>query len=193
MPCPHRQAAAPSRYALALVAVALGCNSGGGSGKPGLPGTGMGGASGWVSRTGPGAGNGSSQMLPAEDPAGTAARASPPAPRLPGGGGQSNTPLAPGCTPASANRMPHRSAASAPPGAGQTVQVQQGTAPCACTRRRSPPSPATTIEYLEETVGRADLLPLPGDVQSGLRRTTPTASNSIGWPHRPRTPLERTW
>jgi len=152
-----------------------GSGSGGttGSGSGGTTGSGAGGmaAGGTVGSVGGSTGTGGSVTVP-----GTAG--TPPAPRLPGGGAVSDTPLAPGCTPASAHECPSPTGACAT-GGGTTVTVRKyGTL---CLYADSTLTlPATTVEYLEETVGGQTYYRFRVTFHPDFVDNT-YGKNSIGW------------
>jgi hypothetical protein len=160
----------------AILFVLAGCSGGGGRTGAAGPAGGTGGMSGGA---GPGGGTASSPGLPAGGSTWNGSRGVSSAPRLPGGGVQTNTPLAPGCTPASANECPTVGGACAT-GAGQTVQVKQFGTLCLWEQKLLT-LPATTIEYIEETVAgqtyyRFRVTFNPGFVDNSYGK------NSIGWP-----------
>jgi hypothetical protein len=160
-----------------IVTAALGCSGGGGSGAAGNePDSGAGGASG--SGGSPGGGN---VGVPSAGSTWTGSTGVGMFPRLPGGGAASNTALAPGCTPASANECPTISGACAT-GAGQTVQVKQFGTLCLY-EEKTLTLPATTIEYLEETVGGQTYYRFRVTFHPGFVDNT-YGNNSIGWPVR---------
>jgi len=104
----------------------------------------------------------------------------PQTPHLPGGGVTTNTGLAPGCTPASARECPSQNGACAT-GAGTSVTVTKFGTLCLGSQTQSFSGPATTIEYLQETVNgqtyyrfRVTFNPNFDDNTYGV--------NSVGWP-----------
>ena len=170
---------------LLLLAAAACGSSGGGSGSTDGSGKGTG--------TDTGKGTGTNTSTSTGAPGGSAGGTPTPgstwngssgvgaSPRLPGGGAVSNTPLAPGCAPASANECPTLNGACAT-GAGKTVEVRQYGTLCLW-EERVLTLPATTIEYLEEAVGgqtyyRFRVTFNPGFVDNSY------GVNSIGWPPR---------
>jgi hypothetical protein len=163
-----------------ILFAAVGCsNGGGGSGAAG-PGGGAGGMSG--GQGGPGtnpSGSASGPGLPAGGSTWNGSTGVSATPRLPGGGVLTSTPLAPGCTPASANECPSVGGACAT-GAGQTVQVKQFGTLCLW-EEKILTLPATSIEYIEETVAGQTYYRFRVTFHPGFVDNT-YGKNSIGWP-----------
>ena len=168
-----------------ILSAALGCTNGS-SGPPGVrPSSGAGGASGNGGASGAGApGNGGASGggnvgVPSAGSTWSGSTGVGMFPRLPGGGAASSTPLAPGCAPASAKECPTISGACAT-GAGQTVQVKQFGTLCLY-EETTFTQPATTIEYIEETMGGQTYYRFRVTFHPGFVDNT-YGKNSIGWP-----------
>lgn len=145
-----------------------------GGASPGTGGTGSGNPSGGGAGTG---GSGSGGGLPVTVPGTMGA---PMTPHLPGGGVAGNTPLAPGCTPASATECPTINGACAT-GAGATVTVTKFGTLCLGGEMTSFNLPVATVEYLQESTNgqnyyrfRVTFNPHFVDNTYGV--------NSVGWP-----------
>jgi hypothetical protein len=166
-----------------LISTALACSSGGSTGRTtGDVDAGVGSLPGNGSTMTSGAGGGGGGIgpgLPTPGPwNGNAGVSS--AVRLPGGGAATNTPLAPGCTPASATECPTISGACAT-GAGQTVTVHKFGTLCLYEEQETT-TPASTVEYIEETVAGQSYYRFRVTFNPGFVDNT-YGKNSVGWSH----------
>jgi hypothetical protein len=153
-----------------------GSGSSGTSGsKPGT-GTGTGSGAGGGTATG-GTATGGGAALPVMVSGSTGVMS---APRLPGGGVVSNTPLAAGCTPESANECPTQSGACAS-AAGATVTVTKYGTLCLYGDSSSLTLPATTIEYIQETVNGRSYWRFRITFNPGFVDNT-YGTGAVGWP-----------
>jgi len=159
-----------------LAVTAFAC--GGGSADPGKPGpagkagsgvSGAAGAGGMMRPPGPMGGGGAAgkpmMMKPGMTGAAGAIVIGIPTPGtpgtvFPGGGPTGSTPLAPGCTPASAHECPSASGACATSATSNPTGTTSGSicfyGPITTTTTTTSSTPAATIEYLHETAGGKD-------------------------------------
>ena len=105
---------------------------------------------------------------------------SPMMPRLPGGGTASNTPLAPGCTPASARECPSTNGACAS-GSSSSVTITKFGTLCLGSQTQTFSGPATTIEYLQETVNGQSYYRFRVTFNPNFDDNT-YGAHSVGWP-----------
>jgi hypothetical protein len=160
-----------------MVAVALGCSGSVGSGAAGnAP---RGGGAGGAPGGGAGPGDRGNVAVPSAGSAGNGSPGVGMVPRLPGGGVASSTPLSPGCAPASAGECPTINGACAA-GSGQSVQVKQIGTLCLY-EEKTFTLPATSIEYIEETMGGQTYYRFRVTFHPGFVDNT-YGKNSIGWP-----------
>ena len=150
--------------AVAAVACGGGSATPGGPGTPGMAGRGPAGAAGaGGTMPGPMGGGGKGMMMkPGMTGAAGAIVIGIPTPGtpgtvFPGGGPSGSTPLAPGCTPASAHECPTASGACATSATSNPTGTMTGSicfyGPITTTTTTTPSTPAATIEYLHETAG----------------------------------------
>jgi hypothetical protein len=184
-----------------LMAAALGCGGGAatpggsgpgmaGKGMAGAPGAGAAGAGGMTMPPGPMGGGGMMMKPPKMGMGGTGTivigvpTPGSPGTVFPGGGPSGSAPLAPGCTPASANECPTASGACATSATSNPTGTTTGSVcfygPISTTTITIPAPLAATIEYLKETAGGQEYYRFRITFDPSFVDNT-YGTNAIGW------------